>query len=121
MCKNIDFFNEGTNYYTNKNYKKALEAYEKALSMDLNQPSSLYNCAVCHIKLRNYQDAIRYLKKAAILKNDSKYFFNIGYCYAMLNVSSKALYYFNLSWCLNSGDSDCEKAIKLILENRKSS
>lgn len=37
----------------------------------------------------------------------------------MLNNTSKALYYFNLSWSINNEDSDCEKAINLILNNKK--
>lgn len=62
---------------------------------------------------------MKYLKLAVKIKNDNKYFFNIAYCHAMLNNTSKALYYFNLSWSINNEDSDCEKAINLILNNNR--
>ena len=45
---------------------------------------------------------------------DSKYFFNIAYCYSMLKDDIKALRYFNLAWALDNLDTDCERAIKLI-------
>lgn len=54
------------------------------------------------------------IKKALELHKDSKYFFNIAYCYSMLKDDIKALRYFNLAWALDNLDTDCERAIKLI-------
>ncbi len=59
--------------------------------------------------------AIEMITKALELYQDSKYFFNLAYCYSMINNNSKALRYFNLAWALDNADIDCEKAISLIL------
>ena len=54
------------------------------------------------------------LKQAITIQRDSKYFFNLGYCYAMKEDSNRALINFNIAWALNNEDTDCEKAINLI-------
>ncbi|CAM3008871.1 CDC27 family protein [Hathewaya histolytica] len=113
----MSYFKKANDFYNAKEYEKAITMYEKALKTNENESSSLYNTAVCHIKLKNYYKAIDFLKNAINFKKDSKYVFNLAYCYAMLNNNQKALYYFNLSWSINNEDKDCEKAIKLILEN----
>lgn len=117
MQDNNNFFKKANASYNARDYKTAIDLYQKALEYNENESGSLYNSAVCHIKLKNFQKAIEFLNSAIKIKKDSKYFFNLGYCYAMLSNNPKALYYFNLSWSLNNEDSDCEKAISLILNN----
>ena len=63
--------------------------------------------------------AIKMIKKSLEFQKESKYYFNLAYCYAMKQESNKALIYFNLAWALDSSDLDCEKAIKLILSKNK--
>lgn len=113
----MSYFQKANEYYNAKDYKKAIDMYEKAVQIKDNEPSSLYNSAVCFIKLKQYNKAIPLLKSAIKLKRESKYFFNLGYCYTMLKDNRKALIYFNNAWCLNNDDTDCEKAIDLIIKN----
>ncbi|AWZ49191.1 tetratricopeptide repeat protein [Hathewaya limosa] len=117
----MSYFKKANDLYNAKEYKKAIYMYKKALDMNENESGSLYNTAVCHIKLKNYEKAIEFLRNAVHIKQDSRYIFNLAYCYAMLNNNPKSLYYFNLAWSLDNDDKDCEKAIKLILDNFRKS
>jgi tetratricopeptide (TPR) repeat protein len=115
MC----FFEKGNEFYNNKNYKDAITTYLKSAEIKENEAASLYNAAVCYIKLKEYEKAIPLLKKSLILKSDNKYFFNLAYCYSMLKDTKKALIYFNTAWALDNADNECEKAIKLIIKQYK--
>ena len=113
----MNYFNEANDYYNKKEYKNALNLYIKSVNLKENEAASLYNAAVCLIKLGAYDKAIELLKKATKLKQDSRYFFNLGYCNVMLKNKKKALIYFNLAWSLDNSDSDCEKAISMITKS----
>ncbi|ARC84132.1 tetratricopeptide repeat family protein [Clostridium argentinense CDC 2741] len=112
----MSYFDKANELYNNKKYEKAISMYTKAVEMKENEAASLYNTAVCFIKLKDFQKAIATLHCAIRLKRESSYFFNLGYCHAMLNNNNKALNYFNTAWALNHGDKECEKAISIILE-----
>ena len=111
---NMNFFNEGNKLYNTQDYKRASDCYKKAIETKDNEACSYYNSGVCFIKLKDYDNAIAMIKKALLLHTESKYYFNLGYCYAMKENTNKALINFNLAWALNNEDTDCEKAIKLI-------
>lgn len=115
----MNYFEMGNKLYKVKDYLKAIDMYKKCASLNENTASSLYNASVCYIKLKDYENAIELLKKAINIKKESKYFFNLGYCYSMLNDNRRALIYFNTAWSLNNDDKDCEKAINLILNKYK--
>ena len=110
----MNFFNEGNKLYNIQDYKRAIDCYKKAIKTKDNEACSYYNSGVCFIKLKDYNNAITMIKEALILHKDSKYFFNLGYCYAMQEDTNKALINFNIAWSLNNEDKDCEKAINLI-------
>lgn len=110
----MSYFSEGNKSYNNKEYEKAIDCYKKSVSEKENEACSLYNLGVCFIKLKNYKSAIVMLQKAIELQKESKYYFNLAYCYAMLNVTDKALLNFNISWALNNDDFDCERAIYML-------
>lgn len=112
-------FNEGNTFYNMKDYSKALIYYKKAIAMGDNEACSYYNCGVCFIKLKDFDNAIIMIKNALSLQKESKYFFNLAYCYAMKEDTNKALIYFNMAWSLDSSDLDCEKAINLIMSKNK--
>lgn len=112
-------FNEGNNFYNTKEYSKALSYYKKAIATGENEACSYYNCGVCFIKLKDYDNAILMIKSALSIQKESKYFFNLAYCYAMKEDTNKALIYFNMAWSLDSNDLDCEKAINLIMSKNK--
>lgn len=113
----MSYFQKANELYNTKDYKKAIEMYQQAVIYKDNEAASLYNAAVCFIKLKEYEKAIPLLKSAIIKKREGKYLFNLGYCYAMLNNNKKALVYFNTAWSLDNNDTDCEKAINLIMKN----
>lgn len=115
----MNYFSEANRLYNTKEYEKAIQFYKKAVEYKENEACSYYNSGVCFIKLKNYSEAITMLKEALKLQRDSKYFFNLGYCYAMQENNNKALIYFNMSWALDNKDKDCEKAINLILSKYK--
>lgn len=115
----MNYFTEANKYYNEKNYTKAIELYESAIDNNENIACSYYNSGVCFIKLKNFDKAIEMIKTALNMQKESKYYFNLAYCYAMKEEVKKALIYFNMAWSLDSSDIDCEKAIKLILSKNK--
>lgn len=112
----MSYFQQGNELYNRRNYHGALDYYEKAIKLQENLGCSYYNAGVCLIKIKDYKNAIVYIKKAICISEESKYYFNLAYSYAMLNNTKKALLYFNRAWALNSKDEDCEKAINLLLK-----
>lgn len=115
----MNYFNEGNKYYNLKEYKKAIEYYTMAIENNESTTCSYYNCGVCYIKLKDFDSAITMIKEALAMQQESKYFFNLAYCYAMKEEIKKALIYFNIAWSLDSSDTDCEKAINLIMSKNK--
>lgn len=111
----MDYFSEANDLYKTKEYKKAIELYQKAVATKDNEAASLYNSAVCFIKLKEFTRAIPLLKMAIKECNSSKYYFNLAYCFAMLKDNRKALVNFNTAWALNNTDEDCSKAINIII------
>ncbi len=108
-------FNEGNKYYNLKDYKKAIKYYQKCVDSKFNEACCYYNIGVCLIKLKDFDSAILTLNKAISFQIESKYIFNLAYCYAMKEITSKALYLFNLAWSLDPNDKECEKAVGLLI------
>ncbi len=48
----MKYFQKANEYYNDRDYKKAIVLYEKAIKLKDNEVSSLYNSAVCLIKLK---------------------------------------------------------------------
>lgn len=114
----MNYFEKANDLYNAQLYAKAIEMYKKALEIKENEAASLYNSAVCYIKLKKYNDAIILLKRAVYMRKESRYFFNLGYCYAVLGNNKKALINFNTAWALDNNDVECEKAINLIMKKQ---
>lgn len=115
----MNFFSEGNKLYNSQDYSRAIDCYKKSVEHKENEACSYYNAGVCFIKLKDYDNAISMIQKAITMQRDSKYYFNLGYCYAMKEDKNKALINFNMAWALNNEDEDCEKAIKLITKKLK--
>ncbi|WP_061995703.1 CDC27 family protein [Clostridium sp. ATCC 25772] len=113
----MKYFEKANDLYNKKQYEHAINFYKKSIETKENEAASLYNTAVCFIKLKEFDKAIINLHNALNIKKESSYFFNLGYCYAMINEKNKALNYFNIAWSLNPKDTECEKAINLILKS----
>ncbi len=115
----MNYFNEGNKLYTSREYLKAIELYKKSIDNCENEACSYYNIGVCFIKLKDFDAAINMIKKALTMQKESKYYFNLAYCYAMKEDTHKALINFNIAWAIDSTDNDCEKAINLIISKNK--
>ena len=115
----MSYFNDGNKLYNTKEYKKAISLYIKSIENEDNKACSYYNAGVCFIKLKDFESAISMIKNALLIQIESKYYFNLAYCYAMQENTHKALIYFNRAWALDSSDQDCEKAINLIMAKNK--
>lgn len=111
----MNYFNEGNKLYNIQDYNRAIDCYKKSAMQNQNEACSYYNAGVCFIKLKDYNNAITMLNKAIKLQRESKYIFNLGYCYAMKECPDKALRLFNLAWSIDSNDTDCEKAVNLLI------
>lgn len=116
-------FEQANTVYRSGDYTKALELYREHLKTNPNDPSSQYNAGVCCLRLKRYKMSIKYFLKAIELHKEqkaddiqlSKYYYNLAMAHARLNDNKTALRLFNYAWTLNNYDSDCEKAIKVIL------
>ncbi|MDT8716551.1 tetratricopeptide repeat protein [Clostridium sp. 19966] len=115
----MSYFEKANEFYVSKEYEKAMEFYKKAIDIKDNEAASYYNIGVCLIKLKEFNKAIAILKKAIELRSDSKYYFNLAYCYAMIKDRKKALIYFNTAWSIDNNDAECDKAINLIMQDYK--
>lgn len=87
----MNYFNEGNKLYNIQDYNRAIDCYKKSALQNQNEACSYYNAGVCFIKLKDYNNAITMLNKAINLQRESKYIFNLGYCYAMKECPDKAL------------------------------
>lgn len=62
-----ELFSKGNKYYTDKKFDKALECYKKIYNNHNksfnSRISSLYNIAVCYMKLKRNDEAEKYFKK----------------------------------------------------------
>lgn len=115
----MNYFTEANELYKSKDYKTAINLYKKSAELKEFEAPSLYNSAVCFIKLKDYNSALPLIYKALKLKHESKYYFNLAFCYLMLDDDKKALNYFNTAWSLDNSDLECEKAINIIISKVK--
>ena len=115
----MKYFRQANEMYNIKDYRKAIVLYKRSIEKGENLACALYNAAVCHIKLNEFNEAIVHLKEALKHRIDAKYLFNLGYCFNMIKDYKKALIYFNYSWSLDNTDIECEKAINSILKKVK--
>ena len=110
----MNYFSKANEFYNTQDYSVALDFYNKAIENKQYEAHSYYNAGVCYIKLKEFDKAIQMITSALSYCKESKYFFNLAYCYSMKKDNQKALRFFNLAWALDHNDKDCEKAIKLI-------
>lgn len=48
-------------------------------------------------------------------KYESKYFFNLVYCYVMKECFDKVFCFFNIVWVIDFNDNDCEKVVNFVI------
>lgn len=121
------FFNIANNFFKTKGFNKALNYYKKCISekdpLECRHEEDarvIHNMALCYIEKKEYEKAIGYIKKAIKLENVSaKYYYNLGYCYHMLD-KRESLIYFTRAWVLNPKDKKCKEVIDFILDKKLS-
>lgn len=74
----------------NGDYKKAFEVVNRGLEMDNNNFNLLSNKAWICMKLKNYECANKYFKKALLLKNDNVLKYGLALSYINLGKKDKA-------------------------------
>lgn len=74
--KAIGYLNLAHLYKENKNYYKAIEMYNKALTIEKNQPDPYYFLGECYLNLKRYPLALSYYQQAMTRAPENKYYLN---------------------------------------------
>ncbi|WBL24259.1 tetratricopeptide repeat protein [Zunongwangia sp. HGR-M22] len=61
------FYNIGNIYFDNREYKKAIAYYNKAINIDENYSAAIFNKGVCTINLKEFEKGCELIEKAADL------------------------------------------------------
>jgi tetratricopeptide (TPR) repeat protein len=56
-------FNLGSAYFSLENWNFALQSYEKAAELNPKEPASAYDVALCHQKLHQWSEAVRWYQE----------------------------------------------------------
>ena len=57
-CRGVDYFyDQGVHYFEKGNFEKAIENFNEAIRLDLWHVDALYNCAISHLKLHQFDAA----------------------------------------------------------------
>lgn len=88
-------------FYEDKEYEQSLIYYKRAFKEKHNKSKRdaiYYNIGTCYIRLKDYVNALDFLKKAYQLKKESErndVLFNIAYCFASLDKYKEAYHLFS--------------------------
>ena len=80
----MNHFNEGNKFYTEKQFQKAINSYRLSIDSNVNVPCSYYNIGVCYIKLRDFDSAIKMIKKSLEFQKESEKIIKELYMYDVL-------------------------------------
>lgn len=105
------FYNSGVDFYSKKEYEKAIKYFQLAAEQKDVLPQVYYNLALSHQCIKNYDKAIvNYHKFLAVNPNDYDGLYNLGLTYYMKENYTKAIELFEK--CLEmKKDEDGIKAI----------
>ncbi|MBG6111312.1 O-antigen ligase/Tfp pilus assembly protein PilF [Flavobacterium sp. CG_9.10] len=103
--KNI-FENQAMLFFNNLKYDKALDSYKKALNKDPNNVFLMQNIGICFYNLKQYLNAISYLKKSLISADlkDGKAEYLLGMSYFFIKNKENCCKYLNLAKNKNYGN-----------------
>jgi tetratricopeptide (TPR) repeat protein len=114
------WFNVGTLYARNKDYDKAMEAFDYAIALNSQNSSALYNKAVVYIDTQRYELGIKSFKELLTLEPDNMY--------AMLTIASASLklddpqtakHYYNMALEMDPEDTDANSGLAYIMMAEK--
>lgn len=97
MEESFQYFQQGTELYSQSRYKEALECFNKSIS-SVQEPkaASLY-IALCNYELNDYEAALEYFLREEVSNANSRsaqYLYIVGWCYFSLKKYEDALEYF---------------------------
>ena len=65
FCETADeYYQQGCNYYNQKNYEQAAKSFEKAVGLSPSDDIYHYNLGIAYYTLREFEEAIKHLTKA---------------------------------------------------------
>jgi len=86
------YINEGAEYFSKNNIKKATTCFLKAVAIDPNSTKANFNLGLCYQALNNPKKALFYFEKATELNpKDYEAFNNLGNLYRVNNQKQKAI------------------------------
>lgn len=107
-------FERGNKLYNNGRYEQAINEYIESIDSYEKVEDCYYNMGVTYIKLKEYDEAIKYLKKAISFSRQSKYFYNLGCCYYWKNDYGSAMFNLIIAYRLDEEDGDVREAINIV-------
>ena len=100
--------------YENKDYKKALNGY---LAINPADENSLIGAAACYQAMNNYDKAIEYYKKAAVVNpKNAEIFYYIGYLYSEQQKWTDSESYLRKALAINP-ESEAKTLLNYVLQN----
>jgi tetratricopeptide (TPR) repeat protein len=98
------WFDLGRFYYITKEFNKALEAYEFALTIEANHPGSILMTAHCYYQLENYEKSCEFYDRyEKIDPNSGMTVFFIGLCHFNLKNYEKCIQKFTEALEIDKG------------------
>lgn len=74
--KAVGYLNLADLHRGNQEYHKAIQMYNKALTIEKNQPDPYYFLGECYFNLKNYALALSYYQQAMVRAPENKYYLN---------------------------------------------
>ncbi len=85
------YTNMGLAYYNMANYEKAIEMYQRSLTLDPTYSTTYFNLAYAYEAVQKWDDAIdAYLRAIQYLPNDPAAYYRLGKLYLKLNRKTEA-------------------------------
>lgn len=89
-------FNLANAYLNNREYRKAIENYNKVLYLDNKHSDTYNNIGIASLYIEDYENAAKYLEVALNYNSESKNICkNLSFIYQKLGNTEKANYFFN--------------------------
>lgn len=110
---------KGNQLYNKGEYLEAIAEYKESIDNEVAIQESYHNIGICYIKLNEYDNAIKWIKKAISLGGENRHFYNLGYCYIFKEDYGSALFNFLLASKLDETDEETFEAIKEVTERIK--
>nr|WP_315164365.1 O-antigen ligase family protein [uncultured Flavobacterium sp.] len=108
LFQNSSFMVSAGDFFINKKYDQAINAYKKALNQDPSNGILMQNIGLCYFNLKKYNNAIPYFENSlkAKIENNGKSEYFLGICYYNLKQVEKGCEYMNLAKNKNYSNSN---------------